>query len=328
MPFGEELFAPTGGRTLAQGYSSGDGVRQQFTSKERDSETSLDYFLARYYSSIQGRFTSIDPLSASAYVGNPQSWNRYSYSYNNPLRFTDPTGMVTGDYYDSEGNWIGNDNFNDGKNYLVPNPAEAAQIRQDTANGRDVSGPQDYTSLLELPSQSIRTEIGNSVTRSDHPTGGHTPTDDTHGRFHEEGGVGIVTANGQQPVSALPGPVQDPRTGQPATIDVLNMSPAAQQVLGTAISTDFVLEWHVHPSGSATTTSGNTVTTHFFVQPPSNQDRTVAGNRPSLLGYHIVVGARDRIVYFYNSSPTNLGTMPLNRFVNLPPRQPPRPFRP
>ena len=39
-----------------------DGVRQQFTSKERDVETGLDYFLARYYSSVQGRFTSPENL--------------------------------------------------------------------------------------------------------------------------------------------------------------------------------------------------------------------------------------------------------------------------
>ncbi len=66
-----------------------------FTSKERDAETGLDYFGARYFSGAQGRFTSTDPLMASARVGNPQSWNRYSYSLNNPLRFTDPTGMYT-----------------------------------------------------------------------------------------------------------------------------------------------------------------------------------------------------------------------------------------
>jgi hypothetical protein len=36
LPFGEELFAGTGGRTTAQGYSATDGVRQKFTDKERD----------------------------------------------------------------------------------------------------------------------------------------------------------------------------------------------------------------------------------------------------------------------------------------------------
>ena len=41
LPFGEELFAPSSGRTATQGYASGDGVRQQFTSKERDNETGL-----------------------------------------------------------------------------------------------------------------------------------------------------------------------------------------------------------------------------------------------------------------------------------------------
>src|SRR5262249_55094625 len=52
LPFGEELFAPTGGRNTSQGYSGGDGIRQQFTSKERDSETGLDYFWERYYASV------------------------------------------------------------------------------------------------------------------------------------------------------------------------------------------------------------------------------------------------------------------------------------
>ncbi|MFY9618359.1 MAG: RHS repeat-associated core domain-containing protein [Pyrinomonadaceae bacterium] len=106
LPFGEELFAETGGRTTGQGYTAvgnvaGDGVRQQFTLKERDNETGLDYFLARYYSSKQGRFTGVDPLMASAQASLPQSWNRYSYSFNNPLAFIDPDGRkaVPNDYY-------------------------------------------------------------------------------------------------------------------------------------------------------------------------------------------------------------------------------------
>ena len=64
LPFGEEIFAGTGGRATTQGYptspNSSDGVRQKFTLKERDNETGLDFFRTRYYSSVQGRFTSYD----------------------------------------------------------------------------------------------------------------------------------------------------------------------------------------------------------------------------------------------------------------------------
>lgn len=91
LPFGEELFAA--GRSPQLGYTGGDGARQKFTAKERDDETGQDYFLARYYASNQGRFTSPDPLLSSGRVENPQSWNRYSYVLNNPLAFTDPFGL-------------------------------------------------------------------------------------------------------------------------------------------------------------------------------------------------------------------------------------------
>jgi RHS repeat-associated protein len=91
LPFGEELFAGTGGRTAALGYA-GDGVRQQFTQQERDFETGLDYFKARYYSPVQGRFISVDPSGKSINKANPQTWNRYSYTYNNPVTMVDQNG--------------------------------------------------------------------------------------------------------------------------------------------------------------------------------------------------------------------------------------------
>jgi RHS repeat-associated protein len=67
-------------------------ARQQFTGKERDAETGLDYFESRYFSAAQRRFTSPDETFAGQSLTNPQSWNMYAYALNNPLMITDPTG--------------------------------------------------------------------------------------------------------------------------------------------------------------------------------------------------------------------------------------------
>ena len=62
------------------------------TAKERDTETGLDYFEARYYASTHGRFTSPDDFLNDTSPIDPASWNLYVYVRNNPLRYTDPTG--------------------------------------------------------------------------------------------------------------------------------------------------------------------------------------------------------------------------------------------
>jgi RHS repeat-associated protein len=90
-PFGEELSAGAGIRSGSNGYSE-DSTRQKFTSKERDSETGLDFFEARYFSSVQGRFTSPDEPFAGQDLDDPQSWNLYTYTLNNPLKYIDPSG--------------------------------------------------------------------------------------------------------------------------------------------------------------------------------------------------------------------------------------------
>jgi RHS repeat-associated protein len=93
MPFGEELSSGVGGRTTGMGFTVTDGIRQKFTSKERDVETGLDYFGARYFASTQGRFVTVDPFAGSGRPAKPQSWNRYAYVSNNPLTLVDPDGM-------------------------------------------------------------------------------------------------------------------------------------------------------------------------------------------------------------------------------------------
>jgi RHS repeat-associated protein len=93
-PFGEELMSSSNpARSTANGFAGEEsGVRQEFTGKERDGETGLDYFGARYFSGAMGRFTSPDEPLVDQDVSNPQSWNLYSYVRNNPLRSIDPSG--------------------------------------------------------------------------------------------------------------------------------------------------------------------------------------------------------------------------------------------
>ncbi len=94
MPFGEDLYAGTPSRTTNDGYKViGDSVRQKFTGYERDEETGLDFAEARYYKNNHGRFTAVDPLLASGKSANPQTFNRYVYVMNSPLKYTDPTGL-------------------------------------------------------------------------------------------------------------------------------------------------------------------------------------------------------------------------------------------
>lgn len=95
MPFGEELRAGIGGRSESLKYSTigSDNIRKRFTGYDKDDETGLDFAEARMYQNKHGRFTAPDPLLASASALNPQTYNRYTYTGNNPINYTDPDGL-------------------------------------------------------------------------------------------------------------------------------------------------------------------------------------------------------------------------------------------
>jgi RHS repeat-associated protein len=89
LPYGEEWC----GTAVCSSPTQGQPLR--FTGKERDAETGLDYFGARYYGSKIGRFTTTDPVYTwQENLLDPQRWNRYAYARDNPLRYTDPDGRA------------------------------------------------------------------------------------------------------------------------------------------------------------------------------------------------------------------------------------------
>jgi RHS repeat-associated protein len=81
LPYGEELSQTANGKV-------------KFATYWRDEESGLDYADQRYYSVGFGRFATADPYLGSARVTDPTSWNRYSYSYDDPVNWNDPTGLV------------------------------------------------------------------------------------------------------------------------------------------------------------------------------------------------------------------------------------------
>lgn len=89
LPFGDGLKCD----------GSTDASPNHFTGHERDSESGLDYFGARYYSPALGRFVTPDWSANAAAIpyasfGNPQTLNLYAYTKNNPATYGDPDGHI------------------------------------------------------------------------------------------------------------------------------------------------------------------------------------------------------------------------------------------
>ena len=84
LPFGGWRTTPT--QTLTD---------RGYTGHLENMEIGLVYMNARYYVPAIGRFASADTIVPNP--AEPQSFNRYAYTLNNPLRYTDPTGHCAQD---------------------------------------------------------------------------------------------------------------------------------------------------------------------------------------------------------------------------------------
>jgi len=90
----------------------------KFSGKERESQSELDYFGARYYDHLNYRFLSVDPvINKDEALGNPQLWNLYSYCRNSPLTFFDPDGRdsILGIFSNVQPRLL---NFNEGHSWI------------------------------------------------------------------------------------------------------------------------------------------------------------------------------------------------------------------
>jgi len=87
LPFGAESWS-----------SAALPTDRGFTGQREEAGLGLYDYRARFYDPTIGRFISADTIVPDP--ANPQSLNRYSYVYNNPVRYTDPSGRMVADTFD------------------------------------------------------------------------------------------------------------------------------------------------------------------------------------------------------------------------------------
>ena len=91
FPYGE-VWSETGTQT-----------KYKFSGKERDAESGNDYFGERYLNNTAGRFLTVDPV---IHLNDPQSFNAYVYTRNDPVNLIDPDGADPGLAFE-DGHFIG-----------------------------------------------------------------------------------------------------------------------------------------------------------------------------------------------------------------------------
>jgi RHS repeat-associated protein len=272
-------YYPYGG--VGNDYCPNVAQNYKFTGKERDSESGLDNFGARYHASSLGRLMTPDwaakPVTVPyAKFGDPQTLNLYVYVRNNPLGTADLDGH--GEWYSANGKHLGSDGVNDGAVVVVK---DSKSVRYSSDHSLiDISNSN--TPIASF-SRAEGIAMHDAVKRSDAPNA----TDKTGG-MHEEG---FTTTNGQIK-NAPAGPTAKPGDDH------------AEITIST--TADTTLKVHVHPEGQ-----GNTQ----FGQGPSPQDVQNAGSSVNPSMTNAVVGAASGQVSVYTGQGTQ-ATIPLKDFAS------------
>lgn len=115
----------------------------KFAAMERDSASGNDYVHARYQSSSLGRFLSPDVLGGRP--EDPQTWNRYAYARNNPLKYVDPDGRLAIDALDWWSYQQSSKGFSEAFSSFLANPSMGTGL---TAAARFVEASADAVGVL------------------------------------------------------------------------------------------------------------------------------------------------------------------------------------
>ena len=107
--------------------------RLAFTGHEQLDHLDLVHMNGRVYQPLLGRFISADPFVQDPF--NSQSLNRYSYVFNNPLTFTDPSGFCVNANGCSGGGFFSTIGFGFGSSYDPAKKTQASNRTGDSAGG-------------------------------------------------------------------------------------------------------------------------------------------------------------------------------------------------
>jgi len=279
IPYEFMLYLPFG-EAMAQQKVAGWATPYTFTGKEQDAATGLHYFGARYLDTRLSMWFGVDPLADAA-----PGWTPYRYGFNNPVRYTDPTGLFEDDpIYDSKGNEIGDDGKTDGKAYVVQGSV-ARDVKKATKAGRFYTGSlTEGKNVVKVPTGGVMEDVISSVEAtesSQREQGGHSMFGDVNAILWDEGPEAELTvdADGTKILKA---------SIRPFRVEGKRVNVKAQNV---------EFWWHTHPkteAGGLQLGSSNPTGADFSFQ-GSMQGAGFKGNT-------FVIGVRDQKVSFYNQN--------------------------